>query len=154
MPVITRAVDRPGRRTTIYPAEFAKGLEGRLKRALTEGLGLTQFGVNLTTLDPGGRSSQRHWHEREDECIFVLDGELVLVTEAGETVLRAGDAAGFPAGDPDGHCLINRSAAAATYLEIGTRSPVERAHYPDIDLVGEKSEGTFRFFRRDGTPCE
>lgn len=154
MPVLHRASELPARVGSIYPKEFQPGLEGREKRALTERLGLTQFGVNLTTLLPGARSSQRHWHAVEDECIFVLDGELVLVTEAGETTLRAGDCAGFPAGVPDGHCLLNRSATPATYLEIGTRSKEETATYPEIDLIGEKRAGQFHFRHRDGTPYE
>ena len=132
--------------------KFAHGLEGRIKRALTDALGLTQFGVNLTTLEPGAMSSHRHWHVKEDECVYVLDGELVLVTDEGECVLRQGMAAGFPAGEANGHHLVNRSAAPATYLEIGTRSKDEDATYSDIDMRGEKRDGTFRFFTKAGEP--
>jgi uncharacterized cupin superfamily protein len=152
MPVIDDPSKLPARRSTIYPARFAKDLEGRIKRALTDALGLTQFGVNLTTLEPGAMSSHRHWHVKEDECVYVLEGELVLVTDEGERVLRPGMAAGFPAGEANGHHLVNRSAAPATYLEIGSRSKDEDATYSDIDMRAEKRDGTFRFFTKAGEP--
>ena len=150
MPVIDDPSALPRRRGTIYPAPYDKGFDGGFNRALTEALGLTQFGVNLTTLEPGAMSSQRHWHLKEDEFVYVLDGELTLVTDAGERVLTAGMAAGFPAGEANGHHLINRSAAAATYLEIGTRSKEEHTAYSDIDLRGERHDGKFRFFKKSG----
>ncbi|MFO1171165.1 MAG: cupin domain-containing protein [Hyphomicrobiaceae bacterium] len=152
MPVIRDPKAIEGRRGTIYPKEFAQGFERRVKRALTGPLGLTQFGVNLTTLEPGAMSAHRHWHRAEDEAIYVLEGEITLIDDGGETVLRAGMAAGFPAGDANGHHLVNRSACPATYLEIGTRAESEDATYPDIDLRGEKRGSTFRFFHKDGTP--
>jgi uncharacterized cupin superfamily protein len=139
-----------GRTGTIYPTPHDKGFEGRLKRALTEPLGLTQFGVNVTTLEPGAMSSHRHWHVREDEFVYVLAGELVLVTDDGERVLAPGMAAGFPAGDKNGHHLVNKGAAPATYLEVGTRSEEEDVTYPDVDLRGEKRGGRFRFFKKSG----
>jgi uncharacterized cupin superfamily protein len=154
MPIIHDPMRVPGRRGTIYPKPLDAGFEGRIKRALTERLGLRQVGVNLTTLEPGAQSSHRHWHAREDEFIYVLSGELVLVTMDGEKILKPSMAAGFPAGDKNGHHLINRSTEPATYLEIGTRSPDEDATYPDVDLVGEKRDGKFRFFHKDGTPYE
>ena len=141
-----------GRRGTVYPPEFAHGFEGRIKRALGNVGGLTQFGVNLTTLEPGAMSAHRHWHAREDEFIYVLDGELTLVTDAGEEVLRAGMAACFPAGEPNAHHLINKSAKPATYLEVGTRSADEDAAYPDIDLRCEKRGGKFVFLHKSGEP--
>jgi len=141
-----------GRRGTIYPAQFAQGFEGRIKRALGDAGGLTQFGVNLTTLEPGAMSAQRHWHAREDEFIYVLDGELTLITDAGEEVLGPGMAACFPAGEPNGHHLVNKSGKPATYLEIGTRSADEDAEYPDIDLRAEKRGGKFRFLHKSGEP--
>ena len=152
MPVIKDPFALEGRRGTIYPKEFAAGFEKRVKRALTGPLGLTQFGVNVTTLEPGAQSAHRHWHRVEDEFIYVLEGEITMVTNAGETVLKPGMAAGFPANDGDGHHLINRSAADAHYLEIGTRANDEDATYPDVDLKGEKRDGVFRFTRKDGTP--
>ena len=152
MRVIDDAKAMPGRRGTIYPTPYKDGFEGRIKRALTEGLGLSQFGVNLTTLEPGAMSSHRHWHVREDECVYILEGEVVLVTDEGERVLGPGMAAGFPAGEANGHHLVNRSGVPTTYLEIGTRSKDEDATYPDIDLKAEKRDGVFRFYRKSGEP--
>lgn len=152
MPVITDPFAVDGKRGTVYPKEMATGFEKRLKRPLTGPLGLTQFGVNLTTLEPGAQSAHRHWHRLEDEFIYVLDGELTLVTNAGETILRSGMAAGFPANDGDGHHLVNRSLNDAHYLEIGSRNKDEDATYPDVDLRGEKREGVFSFFHKDGRP--
>jgi len=154
MPVISDPIALPGRRTTSYPAPLNEAFEGRFKRALTERLGLTQFGVNVTTLEPGAKSSHRHWHLKEDEFIFILDGELVLVTNEGEQTLRSGMAAGFPAGEENAHHLVNRGGAPATYLEIGTRSQDDRAAYPDVDLKAEKIGGQFRFFHKNGEPYE
>lgn len=154
MAIIDDPMCEPGRRTTIYPKPLDEGFEGRLKRALTERLGLTQFGVNLTTLDPGAKSSHRHWHAQEDEFIYVLSGELVLLSMDGEHVLKRSMAVGFAAGDKNGHQLINRSSEPATYLEIGTRSPNEDVIYPDVDLVAQKREGKYRFLHKDGTPYE
>jgi uncharacterized cupin superfamily protein len=135
-----------------YPKPFDEPIKGREKRALGNPLGLTQFGVNLTTLHPGAWSSQRHWHEKEDEFVYVLEGEITLVTDAGDTVLRPGMAAGFPAGNPDGHHLINRSDKPVLYLEIGARLPTEIAHYSDIDLGGRQEGGRFVFTRKNGEP--
>ncbi|MEZ5828694.1 MAG: cupin domain-containing protein [Hyphomicrobiales bacterium] len=135
-----------------YPAPFAEPFMGRAKRALGDALGLSQFGVNLTTLEPGAWSSQRHWHEQEDELIYVLDGEVTLVTDAGETVLRPGMVAGFPAGRPDGHQLINRSDKPVRILEVGTRAPNEEAEYSDIDMKARKVDGVFVFTHKNGEP--
>lgn len=139
------------RRGTGYPSAYADGFEGRLKRALTPFLGLTQLGMNLTTLEPGARSSHRHWHREEDEAVYILDGEVTLVTDEGETLLSAGCVAGFPAGEANGHCLVNTSDGPATFIEIGSRSPTEVATYPDIDMMAEKAGGVFVFRRKDGT---
>jgi uncharacterized cupin superfamily protein len=155
MPVILDPMRIVPRTSSIYPKEFDQGFEGRLKRALTGSLGLTQFGVNITTLEAGARSAHRHWHEAEDECIYVLSGEITLITNEGETPLTAGNAAGFPAGDKNGHCLINKTNAPATYLEIGTRANDERSTYSDIDLIAVKTGGgPYRFIHKDGTPYE
>src|SRR5215470_284514 len=132
-------IDRTNVRvTTGYPEEFRHVCHGREKRALGDAVGLTQFGVNLTRLKPGAASALRHWHEAEDELIYVTEGELVLVENEGETALRPGDAAGFKAGVPNGHHLVNRSQHDAVYLEIGTRAARERVHYSDVDLIYEK----------------
>lgn len=143
-----------GRRSSGYPKHLADAVSGRSKSELTAHLGLTQFGVNVTTLLPGAMSAHRHWHEKEDECCYVLEGEITLVSDEGEQVLLPGMAVGFPAGEANGHHLINRSDKPATYLEIGTRSSEERAHFPDVDMVAVKSGGKLQFLRKDGRPFE
>lgn len=135
-----------------YPAPFNAPVSGRTKRALGDVLELTQFGVNLVTLAPGAWSSQRHWHANEDEFVYVLEGEVMLITDAGETRLRPGMAAGFRAGCPDGHHLVNKSDARVLYLEVGTRAPAEVAQYSDIDMVACRQGGAFVFKRKDGEP--
>jgi uncharacterized cupin superfamily protein len=137
---------------SIYPSPFGEKLAGREKRALGDPLGLSQFGVNLVTLAPGSWSSQRHWHTNEDEFIYVLEGEVTLVTDGGETLLGPGMAAGFPAGKPDGHHLINRSGRPARSLEVGTRADTEVAQYSDIDMVARKEGGRFVFMHKNGEP--
>jgi uncharacterized cupin superfamily protein len=132
---------------TLYPPPFDEPCRSRERTRLGDAAGLTQFGVNLLRLPPGAWSSQRHWHAKEDEFVYVLAGEITLVSDDGEEVLRAGDCAGFKAGDPNGHCLQNRSGQDALALEIGTRAEGERATYPDIDMI---AEGGYR--HRDGTP--
>lgn len=140
------------RKGTSYPEPFkAQGAE-RLKRALGEAVGLNNFGVNLVHLEPGVWSSQRHWHTHEDEFVYVLDGELTLVTDEGEQVLGPGMAAGFPAGRENGHHLINRSAATAVYLEVGDRSSEDTVYYPDLDLVAQPASRGGAFTNRKGEP--
>jgi uncharacterized cupin superfamily protein len=140
------------RTTTVYPEQFKKACEGREKTVLGDLAGLTQFGVNRTKLPPGVASSLRHWHEQEDEFIYVLEGEITLVEDGGETPLKAGDAAGWKAGVSNGHMLVNKSARDAIYLEIGTRAPRERAHYPEHDLLYTRDEAGLRVTHRDGKP--
>ena len=135
-----------------YPSPFHQPCSRRSRQPLGDVAGLSQFGVNLLTLPPGAWSAQRHWHTLEDEFVYVLSGEVTLVTDAGEQVLRAGDAAGFKAGDADGHCLQNRSDAAATVLEIGSRFPEDQAFYPDIDLKTAPEGAPSPYLHRDGTP--
>ena len=137
---------------SFYPAPFRRVVEGREKQRLGNAAGLTQFGVNLARLEPGAASALRHWHQAEDEFIYVLDGELVLQENDGETRLVPGDAAGFKAGVANGHCLINRSGRDAVYLEIGTRSAHEQVDYPDADLRLERDPGGPRYLRRSGEP--
>ncbi len=124
----------PSRTGSIYPPPHDRAVHGRAKRALTGALGLTQFGVNLTELAPGAATAIRHWHTREDEFVYVLSGEAVLVTDSGEQVLTAGQCAGFPAGVADGHCIVNRSDAPVLLLEVGSRDDLDEVHYPDTDL--------------------
>lgn len=146
-----KALDLPARTSTIYPKVFAGELKGREKRALGDHFGLTQLGVNLTALEPGAWSAQRHWHEREDEFIYVLEGEIVLVDDQGEHVLTPGMCAGFRAGSANGHRLVNKSARRASYLEAGTRHDAERVHYPDVDMQAAKVDGKWVLTRKDGT---
>jgi len=136
-----------------YPASLKSIADGRHKRKLAAALGLTNFGVNLTTLLPGAGSAHRHWHTAQDEFVYVLEGEVTLITDAGEQVLRAGMCAGFPKGKPDAHHLINKSNAPAVYLEVGDRTTPDTGHFPDVDLMAEpQSDGTAIFKRKDGTP--
>jgi uncharacterized cupin superfamily protein len=140
------------RRKSVYPQPYAQITEGREKAALGNVAGLTQFGVNLTRLKPGAASALRHWHEHEDEFVYVVEGELALIEDDGETILKAGDSAGFKAGVANGHHLVNKSQRDAVYLEIGTRAANERAHYPDADLVCERDARGMRFLHRSGEP--
>ena len=141
----------PVRRGSDYPAPHDAPVAARVRRRLAAAGGLTAFGVNRLTLPPGCWSSQRHWHSHEDEFVMVLSGEVVLATDAGEEILRAGDCAAFKAGDADGHHLINRSDADAVLLEVGNSDPQrDRTVYADIDLVAEPGEEGFR--HRDGAP--
>jgi uncharacterized cupin superfamily protein len=143
----------PPRSSSFYPEPFRSRVLPREKRALGAPLGLTRFGVNLTTLLPGKESSMRHHHTHEDEMVFVLEGEVVLRTDGGEQLLTAGMCAGFPAGSRDGHQLVNRSDRPARYLEIGSRDPDDTAEYPEVDLAYRKGpDGTAVFTHRDGTP--
>ena len=134
-----------------YPEPFRSQVGARRKRALGDALGLTNYGVNLVELPPGALSSMRHWHSRQDEFVYVLEGELVLITDAGEQVLGAGMAAGYPAGSGDGHQMINRSDAPARYLEVGDRTPGDAVTYTDIDLALADND-TDDFTHKDGTP--
>lgn len=143
----------PTRNGTAYPPPFDAPCRARRRWKLGDAAGLTQFGVNLLRLEPGVWSSQRHWHSAEDEFVHVLEGEVVLVDDAGETVLRAGDSAGFKAGDPNGHQLQNRSERAATVLEVGSRRPeTDAVDYPDLDMI--IPAGTGRYHHRDGEPYD
>jgi uncharacterized cupin superfamily protein len=142
----------PVETTTAYPDPFHKPIEGRLRKRLGNAVGLTQFGVNLTTLKPGAWSSQRHWHATEDEFIYVLEGELVLKENHGETILKAGDCAGWKANSGDGHCLINRSDKDAVYVEVGTRMPSDTVVYSDIDMRLERDKFGPRYLHKNGDP--
>jgi uncharacterized cupin superfamily protein len=135
-----------------YPAPYSEGADRYTATVLGDQIGLTQFGVGIETLHPGGLSSQRHWHENEDEFMYVLSGEVTLVEDDGPVTLRAGDAAGWAAGSPVGHHLQNRTDQDATYLIFGTRAKTDRAHYPDIDLAYIRDENGSRYEHKDGTP--
>lgn len=135
-----------------YPEPFNRVVIGRSRKRLGDAAGLDQFGVNLTTLKPGAASAVRHWHEKEDEFVYILEGEVVLVEDGGETVLKAGDAAGFKANVPNGHHLVNKSGRDAVFLEIGTRAKNERAEYPDDDLRVIRDDSGARYTHKDGKP--
>jgi uncharacterized cupin superfamily protein len=135
-----------------YPKQFAHVVTGRSRKRLGAAAGLDQFGVNLTTLRPGAASALRHWHHNEDELVYVLEGELTLIEDDGELLLKAGDAAGFKANVQNGHHLVNKSKRDAIYLEIGTRSKIERVDYPDVDLVALREETGGRYTHKDGKP--
>jgi len=131
-----------------YPPPFDRPCMAQTCQRLARFAGLTQFGVNVTVIEAGAWSSQRHWHSHEDEFVWVLEGELTLVTDAGEETLRAGDCAAFRSGDPDGHHLINKSGQPARVLEIGASAPHDRCTYPDIDMIADASGYSHRY----GTP--
>jgi uncharacterized cupin superfamily protein len=142
----------PTRKGSGYPAELAAPCADRLRQRLGDAAGLVDFGVNLMRIPPGNWSSQRHWHTHEDEFVYVVDGELVLVEDKGETVLRAGDCAAFPKNSGNGHHLVNRSASTAVYLEVGSRSPDDVIYGSDVDMRSASSDG--RFTHKDGSPFE
>jgi len=139
----------PFRQGSGYPPPFDAPCAARTRRRLGDAGGLRDFGVNLMTLLPGGWSSQRHWHRDEDEFVHVLEGELTLVEDDGETLLRAGDSAAFPKNSGNGHHLINRSSATAVYLEVGSRDPCDLITCSDIDMMSSSVDG--RFTHKDGT---
>jgi uncharacterized cupin superfamily protein len=135
---------------TLYPPPFDEPCRARARTKLGDAAGLTQFGVNLLHLPPGAWSSQRHWHTGGDEFVYVISGEVVLGTDGGDEILRAGDAAGFPANDQNGHCLLNRSERDAYALEIGTRIAGDTAYYSDIDMVAPAGSKPALYTHRDG----
>ena len=140
----------PARQGSGYPKPFDAPCSERTRRRLGEAGGLRDFGVNLMTLPPGGWSSQRHWHSDEDEFVHLLEGEVTLVEDGGETLMRAGDCAAFPKGTGNGHHLKNRSSGVAVYLEVGSRKPNDLTTCSDIDMMSSSVDG--RFVRKDGTP--
>jgi uncharacterized cupin superfamily protein len=140
----------PERKGTSYPAQFNAPCAQRIRQRLGNAGGLTDFGVNLMRLPPGNWSSQRHWHSHEDEFVYVLEGELLLVEDGAETLLRAGDCAAFSKASGNGHHMINRSDRMAIYLEVGSRHPDDLTTCSDIDMMSANKDG--RFVHKDGTP--
>jgi uncharacterized cupin superfamily protein len=140
----------PTRKGSGYPSPFNEPCAARTRRRLGNAGGLRDFGVNLMTLPPSHWSSQRHWHSHEDEFVYLLEGELVLIEDACETVLHAGDCAAFPKGTGNGHHLINRSSGTAVYLEVGSRNPHDLTTCSDIDIMSSNVDG--RFVHKDGRP--
>jgi uncharacterized cupin superfamily protein len=139
----------PVRIGTGYPDPFNAACVGRTRKRLGDVGGLCDFGVNLMTLPAGKWSSQRHWHSHEDEFVYVLEGELTLVEDEGETILRAGDCAAFPKGTGNGHHLQNRTSITAVYLEVGSRSQDDLTTCSDIDLKSHACDGAF--VHKDGS---
>jgi uncharacterized cupin superfamily protein len=151
LPTVIDPADVPVRRgSPINVPELAPRIAGRMKQVLGEAVGLKNFGVNLVRLEPGVWSSIRHWHTHEDEFVYVLSGEITLITDAGERVLRPGMAAGFPAGISNGHHLVNRTDEIVAYLEVGDRKVEDDCYYPDADLQYRHQDGGFT--RKDGMP--
>ncbi len=142
----------PRTKPSNYPEPFASRMTGRVKRALGDRFGLTNFGVNLTRLVPGAVSALRHAHGKQDEFIYVLEGHPSLITDAGEQVLAPGMCAGFKAGTGDGHQLVNRTQADVVYLEVGDRTAGDSAVYPDDDLQAVWVDGQWQFLHKDGSP--
>ncbi len=140
------------RHSTSYPAPYAEMMRGRHYLPFGDAGGLTQFGASITVLDPGGMSSLRHWHSREDEFMMVTLGEVVLVEDSGETVLHPGDCAAFPAGVENGHHVLNRTDQEARFLVIGSRDANEVCTYSDHDLKVVEKNGVGVFTRKDGSP--
>jgi len=153
-PPALKALDVPPRtRRSNYPEPFASRMAGREKRPLGDAFGLANFGVNLTRLAPGAISALRHAHSRQDEFVYVLEGEPTLITDAGETPLSRGMCAGFKAGSGDAHHLANRTGSDVLYLEVGDRSAGDAGVYPDDDLQAVlDADGKWRFTHKDGTP--
>ncbi|KMK66022.1 cupin domain-containing protein [Puniceibacterium sp. IMCC21224] len=137
-----------------YPASHDAAMVGRSSLRIGDAAGLTQFGVNLVRLEPGALSSLRHWHEQQDEFLMVTDGALTLIEDNGETLLQRGDCAAFPAGVANGHHLINRSAAPASFLVIGTRTSQEVAWYSDLDMKVTVQDRVMTYTRRDGSAMD
>jgi uncharacterized cupin superfamily protein len=153
-PTAINAAEAPLRaKPTSYPKPFASRMAGREKRPLGDLFGLTNFGVNLARLAPGAVSALRHAHLRQDEFIYVLQGQPTLITDAGETMLQTGECAGFRAGTGDGHCLVNRTQSDVIYLEVGDRGAGDAVSYPDDDMKAELgADGKWRFLHKDGRP--
>ncbi|HEY9648766.1 MAG TPA: cupin domain-containing protein [Chroococcidiopsis sp.] len=152
-PIALHAAEVPPRtKPSNYPEPFASQMVGREKRVLGDLFGLTNFGVNLTRIDPGGVSALRHAHAKQDEFIYILQGRPTLLTDEGRTELAPGMCAGFKAGTGNGHQLINETAEEVVYLEIGDRTPGDSATYPDDDLVALSVAGQWQFTHKDGTP--
>lgn len=137
-----------------YPGHRQALMDGRSQVRLGDAMGLTQFGANLVTLQPGALSSLRHWHMQQDEFLVIVSGTCTLVDDHGETTLEAGDCAAFPAGDANGHHIKNSSGAQASFVVIGTRTPTETGYYSDEDMMVRVDNGVFQFTRKDGSDLD
>lgn len=139
---------------TGYPPPYSRAVDGRSRKRVGDAGGLTQYGVNLCTLKPGAASSHRHWHLHEDEFVYMLSGEVVLIEDGGDCILKAGDAAAFPAGVARGHHIVNRSSTDAVFLEVGTRAATETVEYTDpaVDMKAVKDDKGWRYLHKSGQP--
>lgn len=144
----------PARTGSSYPEPYNSQMQGRSQQALGDAGGLSQFGVNLVKLAPGAQSALRHWHEKQDEFLMVTEGMLTLVDDTGETALAVGDCCSFPAGDANGHHLVNKSDAPGAFLVVGTRTDSEIGWYSDVDMKVTVTPEDFAFTRQDGSPLE
>lgn len=152
-PVAVKAFDAtPRSKASNYPEPYFSMMRAREKRQLGDIFGLSNFGVNLTRLKPGGCSALRHYHTVQDEFVYILSGHPILVTDAGDTPLAPGMCAGFRAGVPDGHRLVNRTDEEVVYLEVGDRLPADQAIYPDDDIEARMVDGKWQFVHKDGSP--
>lgn len=152
-PIALRALDAaPRSKPSLYPEPFAARMHAREKRALGDVFGLSNFGVNLTRLAPGGISALRHAHSKQDEFVYILQGHPTLLTDAGATALEPGMCAGFKAASGNAHQLINQTAADVLYLEVGDRTPGDEGTYPDDDLKALFEDGHWMFVHKDGSP--
>ena len=150
---VVAADAKPRERASNYPEPFASRMAGRIKRPLGDLFGLTNFGVNLTRLAPGGQSALRHAHGKQDEFVYILEGGAILITDAGETGLKPGMCAGFKAGTGDAHHIVNRTKQDVVFLEVGDRSAGDLVTYPDDDVLAVYgSDGKWKYSRKDGTP--
>jgi len=153
-PLIAKGAELPARIGSGYPSPLDEPCATRAKTTLGDVVGLSQFGVNLLVLQPGCWSAQRHWHQNEDEFIYVLEGEVSLVTDEGESLVRVGEFAGFPAGQPNGHHLVNKGSEPVKVLEVGTRAENDTASYPDVDLKAVTKGGKYWFLHKSDEPYE
>ena len=154
-PVAVVANDAPLKtKATNYPEPFASRMSGRRKQPLGDLFGLTNFGVNLTRLAPGGVSALRHAHTKQDEFVYILQGHPTLHTDEGRTRLSPGMCAGFKGGTGDGHRLINETDEEVAYLEVGDRTPRDEGSYPDDDLKALLVDGQWTFVHKDGSPYQ
>ena len=152
-PIAVTASEVPARtKPSVYPEPFASRMAGREKRPLGDLFGLANFGVNLTRLAPNAVSALRHAHTKQDEFIYILQGQPTLHTDEGRTQLSPGMCAGFKAGTGNGHCLTNETTEEVVYLEVGDRTPGDEGSYPDDDLIALLLDGKWKFFHKNGTP--
>lgn len=137
---------------SIYPAPHDAEMDGRSSLRVGDAGGLTQFGANIVILQPGAKSSLRHWHVEQDEFVVIVQGSCTLIDDNGAAVMTPGDCAAFKANDGNGHHFVNHTGDEARFLVVGTRTPNETAYYSDLDLMVTADESGFAFTSKDGSP--